>query len=105
MRSVTRVLSNAYSVFLSLLSRIFLIFQLFLFLRLLLKFLGANPEALVVSIIYKYSTVLISPFELIFRNLHLGGRLIEMSTVSAMIGYAIAMFIILRILRLFQKEY
>lgn len=100
-----RVLSKIYSVFLSLLSKFFLFLQFFLFLRLLLKFLAANSETLIVSIIYKYSDILISPFNLIFNDIYLWDLLIEISTVSAMIGYAIAMFIVLKALRLCQKEY
>ena len=83
--------------------KLFLFFQLFLFLRLLLKFLGANPETLIVNIIYGNSDTLVSPFNLIFRDIFWGGRLIEMSVISAMAGYAIAFFILIRILRLFQR--
>jgi len=104
MKLIMRILSKVYSVFLSSLSKFFLFLQFFLFLRLLLKFLGANPETLVVSIIYEYSDVLISPFNLIFGDIYLWDLLIEMSTISAMIGYAIVMFIILKVLRLFRKE-
>ena len=100
-----RILFKVYSVFLSLLSKFFLFLQFFLFLRLLLKFLGANPETLVVGIIYKYSDILISPFNLIFNDIYLWDFLIETSTVSAMAGYAMAMFIIIKALRLFGKEY
>ena len=100
-----RILFKVYSVFLSLLSKFFLFLQFFLFLRLLLKFLEANPETLVVGIIYKYSDILISPFNLIFNDIYLWDFLIETSTVSAMAGYAMAMFIIIKALRLFRKEY
>ena len=99
-----RILSSVYSSFLSILFKLFLFFQLFLFLRLLLGFLGANPKTLVVDAIYKNSDVLISPFNFIFRDIFWGGRLIEMSVISAMAGYAIAFFILLKILRLFQRE-
>ncbi len=99
-----RILSSIYSLILSIISKLFWLLQLFLFLRLLLKFLGANPQALVVSLIYKYSDILISPFSFIFRDIYWKGHLIEISVISAMIGYAIAMFLIFRILRLSERS-
>jgi hypothetical protein len=98
-----RILSSIYSLFLSALSKLFFLFQLFLFLRLLLKFLGANPQTLAVDIIYKNSDILVSPFNFIFRDFSWQGRPIEMSVISAMAGYAIAFFVLIRILRLFQR--
>jgi len=99
-----RILSSVYSLFLSALSKLFLLLQLFLFLRLLLKFLGANPQTLVIDIIYGKSDVLVSPFNFIFRDFFWQDRLIETSAVSAMVGYAVAFFILIRILRLFQRN-
>jgi len=99
-----RILSSIYSLILSIISKLFWLLQLFLFLRLLLKFLGANPQALVASLIYKYSDILISPFSFIFRDIYWKGHLIEISVISAMIGYAITMFLIFRILRLFSRD-
>ena len=104
MKSITTILSKTYSVFLSLISKFFIFLQAFLFLRLLLKFLGANPETWIVNILYRYSDVLISPFHLIFDDVYLWDLLIEMSTISAMAGYAIIMIIILKTLHLAQKE-
>jgi len=104
MKSIMTILSKAYSVFLSLVSKIFIFLQAFLFARLLLKFLGANPETLVVNVLYKYSDVLISPFNFIFDDVYFSGLLVEMSTISAIVGYAIAMLIVLKVLQLFRKE-
>ena len=75
-----------------------------MFLRLLLKFLGANPETLVVDILYRYSDALISPFDLIFDDVYVWGLLVEMSTLSAMAGYAIIMLLVLKALHLLRKE-
>jgi len=101
-----RILSNIYSficsLILSIISKLFWLFELFLFLRLLLKFLGANPKTLVVNLIYKYSDIVISPFSFIFRNIYWGGHLIETSVISAVIGYAIAMFVIFQIIEAFS---
>jgi hypothetical protein len=98
------ILFKVYSVFLSLLSKFFIFLQFFLFLRLLLKFLGANPETLVVNILYKYSDVLISPFNFIFDDVYVWDLSVEMSTLSAIAGYAIVMLIIIKTLHLVRKE-
>jgi len=75
-----------------------------LFLRLLLKFLGANPQTLIVNLVYKHSDVVISPFSFIFPNIYWRGHLIEMSGVCAIVGYAIAAFIVFKILRIFARD-
>ena len=100
-----KILGKIYSVFSSFLIKFFLFLQFFLFLRLLLKFLGANPETPVVSVIYKYSDIFISPFNLIFDDIYLGDFLIEISALSAMIGYAVVMFVIVKLLALRRREY
>lgn len=99
-----RIFSNIYSGFLSLISKLFLLFEFFLFLRLLLKFLNANPQTVVVNLIYKYSDILVSPFDFIFKNIYWGKYLIEMSTISAMAGYALLAFILFKILRFFSRS-
>lgn len=99
-----RILYSIYSLILSIISKLFWLFELFLFLRLLLKFLGANPKTLIVNFIYKYSDIVISPFSLIFRNIYWGGHLIETSVISAVIGYAIAMFVVFQIIEAFSRN-
>jgi len=84
--------------------RLLFLLEIFLFLRLLLKFLAASPQALIVNLIYKYSDILVSPFQFIFPNIYWHGHLIETVTLSAMIGYALAVFIIFRLLRLFSSR-
>lgn len=85
--------------------RLLALTEVFLFLRLLLKFLGASPKALVVDLIYEYSDILVTPFNFIFPNIYWPqGYFIETATISAMIGYAIAVFILFRLLRLFSSD-
>lgn len=85
--------------------RVFFLLEFFLFIRLTLKFLEANSQTPVVNLIYKYSDILISPFEFIFPNIHWPkGYLIDTTTLSAMIGYAILVFIIFQLLRLFSSD-
>jgi len=97
-------LSKTYSIFLYLVKRLFLLFEFFLFLRLILKFFNANPQALVVNFIYKYSDIIIYPFQSIFPNVYWKNYFIDTVTISAMIGYVIAVFVILQILRVFSRD-
>ena len=98
-----RILSKTYLMTFYIVKRLLSLLEIFLFLRLLLKFLAANPQALVVNLIYKGSDILVSPFNFIFPNIYWpAGYLIETATISAMIGYALAVFIIFRLLRLFS---
>lgn len=99
------ILTKIYSIISSLVKKLFFLVEFFLFLRLALKFLGANPETLVVNLIYKYSDIFVSPFNFIFPNIYWPkGYFVEITTISAMIGYALAVFIILQIMRLFFRD-
>lgn len=84
--------------------RLWTLVEACLFLRLLLRFLGANPLTPVVHFIYKYTYFLIIPFENIFPNKVWWGRVIEISTICAMIGYGLLVFAASRICSLFFKE-
>jgi hypothetical protein len=86
--------------------RLLILLEFFLLLRLILKFLGANPQAVIVDLFYGASDFFVSPFQSIFQDIYWPtGYLIETATVSAMIGYALALFIVFRILRLFSRDY
>ncbi|UZE93104.1 MAG: hypothetical protein ACKKMV_02545 [Candidatus Nealsonbacteria bacterium] len=101
---MTRLIKKTFKLFKKVVKRLFGLVELFLFLRLLLKFLNANPKTIVISFIYKYSDVLISPFNFIFSDIYWNGKLIETATISAMIGYAIFVFVFLRLLHLFSRD-
>jgi len=77
--------------------------ELVLFVRLMLKALGANSESLAVGILYEYTDILISPFNSIFDNFYSNGVFIETVTISAMIGYAVFVFIVARLLYVFDR--
>jgi len=84
--------------------KLFGLVELFLFLRLLLKFLNASSRALVVNFIYSYSEILVSPFSFIFPNIYWPkGHFIETATISAMIGYALIVFVIFQLLKLLKN--
>ncbi len=88
-----------------LIKKLFYLLEFFLFLRLILKFAGASPKALVVELIYKWSYFFVSPFNFIFKNIYWPkGYFIEIATISAMVGYAILVYVILKILQPFSKD-
>lgn len=86
------------SVTVSILEKLFFLMEGFLFLRFILKFLEASPKALIVKIIFRYSDILVSPFNFIFPNFDFRGYFVEISVISAIIGYAILAFIVFKVL-------
>ena len=104
MIQISLIFEKIYSAILRSAKRLFGLLEWFLFLRLVLKFLGASSESLVAAVIYKYSDILIGPFQSIFPDIYFKGRMIETATISAMIGYLILMLIFFRLLGLFSRD-
>jgi len=98
------IISKIDSFISTVITRLVGLLEYFLFLRFLLKFLGANPQALIVDLIYKYSGILVSPFKFIFSNIYWRGHLIETSTIVAMMGYYVAVLVLLGIIHLFSRD-
>jgi hypothetical protein len=98
------IFSKIYSAFISALTKLFFLLEFFLFIRLFLKFLGASAISLAVDYIYQGSHVLVSPFYFIFPDIYFKGRLLEIATISAMLGYLLGFFVLMKILRLFSKD-
>ncbi|MFH1671704.1 MAG: hypothetical protein ABH889_02970, partial [Candidatus Portnoybacteria bacterium] len=83
----------------------FALLEFSLFLRFIFKLLGANPKTLVVDLLYIYSDFLIYPFKNIFPNFFLFNQyLVDMVTISAMIGYVVAVFVIFQVVKIFLKD-
>lgn len=100
-----KILTNIYSLISSIIKKLLGLLEMFLFIRLLLKFLGANSQTLVVSQIYKYSNIFVSPFDFILHDIYWPeGHIIEVSSIAAMIGYALAIFIIFQLLQTFSED-
>ena len=99
-----QILKTIFSIISSFISKLFWLFEFFLFLRLFLQFMGANAQTPVVRFIYKYSGLPVSPFRYIFNNIYWQGHLIELSVVSAMIGYAIAVIIVYYLIKVFSRN-
>lgn len=76
------------------------IIQFLLGLRLVLVLLEANPSAQFVAWVYSITDTLAGPFLGAFPILNLGGFMIEISIIFAMIGYAIIGWLIMRVVSL-----
>ena len=75
------------------------IIELLLALRLVLELLDANPGAAFIAWIYNTSYGLVSPFQGAFPSISLGGNsVIDLSTVLAMIAYAILGWLVIKLL-------
>lgn len=99
-----RIFLKIYSAISYILKRLLGLTEFFLFLRLLLKFLRANPKTPVVNLIYKGSEILISPFKSIFPDIYWQGRIVEIVTLSAMIGYALVIYFFFQLIKSAFKE-
>lgn len=95
----TVVASKIYYFFDYILKRLLAIMGAVVFVRLLLKFFGANTTSYIVAKWYVVSDVIIWPFQGIFSNIEWEGHIIDVVGACAIAGYAILIFIILQILR------
>jgi len=87
------------------LNKILLLTEFFLLIRFILKWLNASAQAFIVNIFYIFTDVLVWPFDFIFPNVNLdGGGIIDIISISSMVGYAVLVLIILGVLKLFYKE-
>lgn len=81
------------------------IFEVLLAIRLVLRFLGANPSAQIVDLVYKLTEVIILPFKGIFANISLaGGGILDVVAISAMVGYPIIVYLVIEIIHLATKD-
>ncbi|MBI4079612.1 YggT family protein [Candidatus Kaiserbacteria bacterium] len=76
------------------------IIEFLLAIRLLLVLFGASASSEFVAWFYGLTGRLVGPFFGAFPNLSLGGFVIELSTIFAMIGYAIIGWLIVQVLAL-----
>ncbi|KKU91800.1 MAG: hypothetical protein UY23_C0001G0406 [Candidatus Jorgensenbacteria bacterium GW2011_GWA1_48_11] len=98
------IISKVHRGLLGLLEKVLIFVEVILALRLVLKFLTANPDAWIVNLLYQTTQILIWPFNFIFPNAYLGRHLFDVVALSAMIGYLILFFLAQWFLRLIWKE-
>src|SRR3989344_1162187 len=89
----------------NLIHKAILLLELALFVRFLLKILGANPEALFVTTWYRFTEPFVAPFLRAFPGVIWFDRFVlDTSTIFAMVVYLLAMHILLMLLRFFFRS-
>ena len=92
------IISSLMEIIANLILKLLYLLEFFLFLRLGLKFFGASKNAFVVEQIYQWSDFFVSHFESIFPNVFWPkGYFIEISTLAAMVGYALLVWVFLKL--------
>ena len=80
-------------------------FEVFLGIRLMLRLLGANPEAPIVDLVYVVTDIISSPFKGIFSDVYLkSGGALDLVTVATMIGYPVLVYLIIELIHLITKK-
>jgi uncharacterized protein YggT (Ycf19 family) len=77
---------------------VFTVVEILLLFRFTLKLLSANQEAAFVRWIYETSQPLLAPFENIFPTVVESGVVIEMSTLFAIMVYAIVSYLLIMLI-------
>jgi len=77
---------------------LFGVLELLLALRIVLRALGANPNNAFGSLVYGLSEPFVALFSTLFANPTINGAVIEVTTIVAMIAYAILAWLIGRII-------
>lgn len=73
--------------------------------RVVLKFLEASPQAIIVELLYRVTDAVATPFRGIFRDFVLSnGSVIDLTALSAMVGYPIIVYLVIELLELVTKE-
>jgi YGGT family len=78
--------------------------EILLGLRVALKVLAASPSAGFSRALYAITSPLVVPFQGVFPNPHTHGSIFELSTVLAMLIYAILAWVIVRILLVVNRR-
>lgn len=73
--------------------------------RVVLKFLEASPQAIIVEFLYRLTDAAAAPFRGIFQDFALSnGSVIDLATLSAMVGYPIIVYLLIELLELVTRE-
>lgn len=79
--------------------------EILLGIRVALRFLLANPYAIIVELLYRLTDIVMTPFRNIFSDLVLSnGSVVDLAALSAMVGYPIAVYLFIVFLELIVRE-
>ena len=77
---------------------VFGIIEALILIRVILKLLAANPDAGFSSLIYGLTAPFVAPFEGVFPTPHSNGSVLELSSILAIVVYALLAWAIVRII-------
>jgi YGGT family len=77
---------------------LFMVLEGVIGLRVLLKLMGANPQNIFASVIYHFTAYFLTPFNGLTINPASGGMVLEITSIMAMIVYALIAWAIIRLL-------
>ncbi len=83
---------------------IFGVIEVLIIIRVVLRLLAANPDAAFTSLIYTLSGPFIAPFEGVFPTPHSSGSVLELSSLLAVIVYALLAYLIVRMIEVFSRR-
>ena len=83
---------------------IFGIIEVLIIIRVVLRLLAANSDAAFTSLIYTLSAPFIAPFEGVFPTPHSSGSVLELSSLLAVIVYALVAYLIVRMIEIFSRR-
>lgn len=83
---------------------VFGVIEVLIILRVILRLLAANPDAAFTSLIYTLSGPFIAPFEGVFPTPRSSGSVLELSSLLAVIVYALLAYLIARMIEVFSRR-
>ncbi len=90
--------NSAVARFIRIILFIFGVLELLLAVRVILHLLAANPANGFADFVFAVSNPLVAPFANLFANPRVSGGVLELTTIAAMVVYAIAAWIIGRLI-------
>lgn len=83
---------------------IFGVIEILIVIRVILRLLAANPNAGFTSLLYGITGPFIAPFEGVFPTPHSNGSVLELSSLLAVIVYALLAYLIVRMIEVFSRR-
>jgi len=80
------------------------ILEILIGIRFVLKLLGANPQAGFAQLIYGMTAVFLVPFNALFASPSAAGSVLEVSSLVAMLVYALGAWIVVRVMWVVLEE-
>jgi hypothetical protein len=80
------------------------IVEILLTIRLVLKLLDANPDAGFSLLLYGITSIFVFPFQGVFPSIQTDGSIFELSTLLAMVIYALLTWVIVRVILVSRRR-